>query len=69
MLSGTVCGLLPLSGGLAVALVMDASHRLTLLALGAVPHLVSVLVTYQILVVVVSAIPLCSHISSLGTLG
>ena len=68
MLSETVCGLLLLYGGLAVALAMDAFLRLTLLALGAVPLLVSLLATYETLVVVVPTVPLCFHTSSLGIL-
>ena len=67
MLSGTICGLLLLYGGLAVALAMDAFPRLTLLALGAVPLLVSLLATYETLVVV-PTIPLCFHTSSLDIL-
>ena len=54
--------------GLAVALAMDAFPRDTLLALGAVSLLVSLLATYETLVVVVPTIPLCFHTSSVGTL-
>ena len=68
MLSGTVCGLLLLCGGLAVALVMTAFPRLILLTLGSVPLLVSLLATYETLLVVVPTNPLCFHISSLGIL-
>ena len=68
MLSGTACGLLLLYSGLAAALAMDAFPRLTLLALGAVPLLVSLLATYETLVVVLPTILLCFHTSSLGIL-
>ena len=68
MLSGAACGLLLLSGGLAVALVMDAFRRLTLLTSGAVPLLVSLLATCETLVAVVPTITLCFHTSSLGIL-
>ena len=68
MLSGTACGLLLLSRGQAVAPAMDAFPRLTLLALGAVPLLVSLLTTYETLVVVVRTILLCFHTSSFGIL-
>ena len=68
MLSGTVCGLLLLHGGLAVALGMDTFPRFTLLALRAVPLLVFLLAIHETLVVVVPTIPLCFHTSSLGTL-
>ena len=68
MLIGTVCGLLLQCGGLAVAPVMDAFPRLTLLALGAVPLLVSLLATYETFVVVVPTISLCFDTSSLGVL-
>ena len=61
MLSGTVGGLLLQCGGLAVALVMGAFPRLTLLALGAVPRLVSLLATYETFVVAVTTIPLRFH--------
>ena len=49
-------------------MVMDAFPRLTLLALGAVPLLVSLLATYETLVVAVSTTPLCFHTSGLGIL-
>ena len=70
MLSGTACGLLLLLyRAPAVALFMDdAFPRLTLLALGTVSLLVSLLATYETLDVVVPTIPLCFHISSLGFL-
>ena len=71
MLNGTVCGPLLLYGGLAVALAMDAFSRLTLLALGAVSRLVSLvslLATYKTFVFVVPTIPPCFHTSSLGIL-
>ena len=49
MLSGTACGLLLLLllllWGMALALAMNAFPRLTLLALGAVPLLVTLLAT------------------------
>ena len=67
MLSGTVGGLL-LCGGLAVAQVMDVFPRPALLASGAIPLLVSLLATYETLVVVLPTIPLCFHTSSLGIL-
>ena len=59
MLRGTVCGLLLLHAGLAVALAMDAFPRLILLALGAVPMLVTLLATYKALRVAVGRVPLC----------
>ena len=68
MLSGTVCGLLLLCGGLAVALIMDAFPRLTLLASGAVPLLVSLLATYETFVVVAPTTQLCFHTSRCGIL-
>ena len=68
MLIGTVCGLLLLCGGLAVALVVDAFSRLTLLALRAAPLLVSLIATCETLVVVVPTPPLCFHTSGLGIL-
>ena len=67
-LSGTVYRLLLLCGDLAVALVMDAFPRLTLLGLGAVPLLVSLLATHETLVVVVPMMPLYFHTCSLGIL-
>ena len=54
MLSGTACGLLLLLlllGGLAVALALNAFPRLALLALGAVPVLVTLIATNKTLVV------------------
>ena len=54
--------------GLAVALAMDALPRLTLLALGAVPLLVTLLATHKALLVVVPTVSLCFHTGSLGTL-
>ena len=57
MMSGIACRLLPLYRDLSVALAMDAFPRLTLLVLGAVPLLVSLLTTYGTLVVVVPTIP------------
>ena len=68
MLSGTAWELLLLYRGLTVAIVMDAFSRLTLLALGAVPLLVSLLATYETLVVVVPTTPLCFNTSGLGIL-
>ena len=73
MLSGTACGLLLLLlllllGGLAVALAINAFPRLALLALGAVPLLVTLLATNKTLVVLVPTVPLCFHPSGLGTL-
>ena len=68
VLSGTVCGVLLLCRGLAVALAMDALPRLNLVTLEAVPLLVSLHATSQTFVVVVPTIPLCLHTSSLGIL-
>ena len=71
MLSGTACGLLLLLllllGGLAVALAMNTFPRLALLALGAVPVLVTLLATNETLVFV-PTVPLCFHPSGRGTL-
>ena len=73
MLSGTDCGLLLLQlmllllGVLAVALAMNAFPRLALLALGAVPLIVTLLATNKTLVLV-PTVPLCFHSSGLGTL-
>ena len=67
MLNGTVCGLLLLYRGLAVALAMDAFPRLALLALGAIPLLAYLLATYETLVVVPTT-PLCFSTSGLGIL-
>ena len=53
---------------LAVALAMNAFLRLALLALGAVPVLVTLLATSKTLVVLVPTVPLCFHPSGLGTL-
>ena len=66
--SGTACGLLLLHWGLAVAMTMDAFPRLILLALGAVPLLVTLLATDKTLVFVVPTVPLCLHTSNHGTL-
>ena len=68
MLSGTVCGLLLLYGGLAVALAMDAVPHLTLLKLAAVQQLVFLLTTYGTLVIVVLTATQIFYTSSLGTL-
>ena len=74
MLSGTACGLLLLLlmllllGVLAVALAMNAFTRLALLALGAVPLLVTSLATNKTLVVLVPTVALCFHPSGFGTL-
>ena len=68
MLSGTARGLLLLYRGLAVGMAMDALPRLALLALGAVPLLVTLLATHKALVVVVPTVPLYFHTGSLGTL-
>ena len=70
MRSGTACGLLLLLllGGLAVALAMNAFPRLARLALGVVPLLVTLLATNKTLVVIVPTVPLCFHLSRLGTL-
>ena len=68
MLNGAACGLLRLYRGLAVSLAMDAFPRLILLALRAVPLLVSLLAAYETLVVVVPTFPLCFHTSSFGIL-
>ena len=71
MLGGTAGGLLLLSlllGGLAVALAMNAYPRLALLALGAVPLLMTLITTNKTLIVLVPTVPLCFHSSGLGTL-
>ena len=69
LLSGTACGLLLLLlGGQAVVLAMNAFPRPALLALGAVPLLVTLLATSKALVVLVPTVPLCFHPSGLGTL-
>ena len=68
MPSGTVCSLLLPFGGPAVSLNMDAFSRLTLLALGEVALPLSLLATYETLVVAVPAVTLWFHASSLGTL-
>ena len=70
MLSGIARGLLLLLllESLAVALTMDAFPHLALLALGAVPLLVTLLATNKTLVVIVPTVPLCFHPSGLGTL-
>ena len=69
MLSVTVCGLLLLPlGGLAVALTINAFPCLALVALGAVPSLVTSLATSATRVVIVPTVPLCFHFSRLGTL-
>ena len=60
--------MLLLLGVLAVALAMNAFPRLALLALGAVPLLVTLLTTNKKLVVLVPTVPLCFHPSGLGTL-
>ena len=66
MLSGTTCGLL--LGGLAVALAMNAFPRLALLALGAVPLLVTLLATSKTLIFIVPTVPLYFHPSGLDIL-
>ena len=70
MLSRTSCGLLPLllPGGMAVALARNAFHRLALLALGAVPLLVTLLSTNETLVIIVPTAPPCINPSDLGSL-
>ena len=71
MLSGIDCRLLLLLlllGGLAVALAMNAFPRLALLALWAVPLLMTWLATNKTLVVLVPTVPFCFHSSDLGTL-
>ena len=71
MLSGTACGLLLLLlllGVLAVPLAMKAFLCLTLLALGTVPLLVTLLAANETLVVLVPTISLCVHTGGLGTL-
>ena len=71
MRSGAACGLLLLLlllGGLAVALAVDAFPRHALMALGAVPLLVTLIATNQTLVVIVPTVPLRFHLSGLGTL-
>ena len=74
MLSKAACGLLLLLllllllGVLAVALAMNAFLRFALLALGAVPLLVTLLATNKTLVVLVPTVPLCFHPSGFGTL-
>ena len=60
--------LLLLLGVLAVALAVNAFLRLALLALGAVPLLVTLLAISKTLVVHVPTVPLCFHPSGLGTL-
>ena len=55
-------------GGLAVALAMNAFPRLALLALGAVPLLVTLRATNKTLVILVPTVSLCFHSSGLGTL-
>ena len=60
--------LLLLLGVLAVALAMNAFLRLAMLALGAVPLLVTLLATNETLVVLVPTGPLCFQPSGLGTL-
>ena len=60
--------MLLMCGSLAVALVIDDFPRLTLLAMGTVSLLVSLLATYETLVVAVPTIPLGFHSSSLGIL-
>lgn len=67
MLSGTVRGLLAL-GGLAMTLALDAFPRLTPLALGAIPLLLTLPATRNTLVIVVPTIPLNFHASGRGTL-
>ena len=57
-----------LLGGLAMTLAMNASPRLALLAVGAVPLLVTLLDTKKKLVVLVPTVPVCFHPSGLGTL-
>ena len=64
MVSGTARGLLMLYRGLTLALTMDAFPRLTLLALGADPLLVTLFATPKALLVV-PTVPLCFHTSSL----
>ena len=75
MQSWTACGSLPLLllmmlllGVLAMALVINAFPRLALLALGAVPLLVTLLATNITPVVLVPTVPLCFHPSGLGAL-
>ena len=71
MLSETACGLLLLLlllGGLVVALAMNAFPRFALLALEAVPFVVTLLATNKTLIVIVPTVPLCFHPSGLGTL-
>ena len=60
--------MLLLLGVLAVALATNAFPRLALLALGAVPLLVTLLATNKTLVIAVPTVPLCFHPSGLGTL-
>ena len=68
MPSGTAF-LLPLVyGGLAVALAMDAFDLLVVLALRAVPLLVTLLATHKTIVVLVPTVLLRSHTSGIGTL-
>ena len=71
MLSETARGSLLLRlllGVLDVGLAMNAFPRLALLALGAVPLLVTFLATNKTLVVVVPTVLLCFHPSGLDTL-
>ena len=60
--------LLLLLGVLAVALAVNAFLRLALLALGAVPSLVTLLATNKTLGALVPTVPLSFHPSSFGTL-
>ena len=71
MLGGTACGLLLLLlllGSVAVTLAMNAFPHHALLAVEAVPLLVTLLATNKTLVVLVPTVPLCFHSSSLDTL-
>ena len=68
MLSWTDCGLLLLLlGSMAVVLAMNAFPRFTLLASGAVSLLLTLLATYNTLILVVPRDPLCFQASGLGT--
>ena len=68
MLSGIVCGLLLLNGGLVVALVMDAFPRLNLQALGAVSLLVTLFAPHKSLVVIVLTVRRCFDTGNFDTL-
>ena len=68
MVIASACGLMLLYWSLTVGLVKGPFHSLTLLALGAVPLLMSLPAKYLTLVVVVPTIPPCFNTISLGVL-